>query len=55
MGSVLIVSLALLPPLLVAAWTWRQVHKAKQDLGNLRNFEGMHLEEPAPQSRLRRR
>ena len=45
MRSVLVLSLALLPPLLAAVWTWLQVRRADQDLGSLRHFEGMHFEE----------
>jgi hypothetical protein len=45
MRSVLIVSLALLPPLLAAVWTWVQLQKAEKELGALANFEGMHLED----------
>lgn len=45
MRSVLVLSLALLPPLLAAAWTWLQMRRTEEDLGSLRHFEGMHFED----------
>jgi hypothetical protein len=44
MRSAIVLTLALLPPLIAAAWTWMQMRKAEQDLESLANFEGMHLE-----------
>lgn len=44
MRKIWIVSLTLLPPLLLAGWTWRQLRKAETQLGALDNFKGMHLE-----------
>jgi hypothetical protein len=45
MRSILVVFLALLPPMLAAAWTWFQLQKAERDLDALANFEGMHFED----------
>ncbi|HEV7915651.1 MAG TPA: hypothetical protein VGP22_17940 [Albitalea sp.] len=45
MRSLLIVCLAVLPPLMAALWTWLQLHKTERQLGTLGNFEGMHLED----------
>lgn len=43
MRSALVLSLALLPPLMVAVWTWFQVRKAEQELDALDDFEGIHF------------
>jgi hypothetical protein len=43
MRSVLILSLALMPPLIAAAWTWWQMRRAEQEIGAIANFEGMHF------------
>jgi hypothetical protein len=45
MRSALVLSLALLPPLIVAAWTWVQLQRAEEEIGPIGNFEGIHLEE----------
>ncbi|HEY0855414.1 MAG TPA: hypothetical protein VGE16_00050 [Albitalea sp.] len=43
MRSALVLSLALLPPLMAVVWTWVQVRKAEQELGTLGDFEGIHF------------
>ncbi|CAG0954583.1 hypothetical protein GEOBC_00385 [Geobacteraceae bacterium] len=43
MRSVLVLSLALLPPLMVAVWTWVQLREAEKELGALNDFEGIHF------------
>jgi hypothetical protein len=45
MRSALVLSLALLPPLIAAAWTWIQLQRAEKEIGPIGNFEGMHFEE----------
>jgi len=45
MRSVLVLSLALLPPLIAAGWTWIQMQRAERKIGSIGNFEGMHFEE----------
>jgi hypothetical protein len=45
MRSVLVVSLALLPPLIASVFTWFQLRRAEQDLDALGNFEGIHFED----------
>lgn len=44
MRSALVLSLALLPPLIAALWTWAQIRKAEREIGSLSAFEGMHFE-----------
>jgi hypothetical protein len=44
MRSALVLSLALLPPLVAALWIWAQMRKAERELGSLSDFEGMHFE-----------
>ncbi|HJV60182.1 MAG TPA: hypothetical protein VJ743_04505 [Albitalea sp.] len=44
MRSVLILFLALGPPLIAAAWTWFQMRRATREIDSLGNFEGMHFE-----------
>ncbi|MBW8829590.1 MAG: hypothetical protein JF606_09200 [Burkholderiales bacterium] len=45
MRSGLFLSLALVPPMIVAAWTWILIRKAEKNLGHMTNFEGMHFED----------
>jgi hypothetical protein len=45
MRSALVLSLALLAPLIAVAWTWIQLQRAEDEIGPIGNFEGMHFEE----------
>lgn len=46
MRSMLFLSLALVPPLIAAAWTLLQLRGAEREIsGSMTGFEGMHLEE----------
>jgi len=45
MRTAVILSLALLPPFIAAAWTWLQMQRAEREIGSIGNFEGMHFEE----------
>jgi hypothetical protein len=45
MRSILVLSLALVPPLMAAAWTLFQMRQAERDLNGMGNFKGLHLEE----------
>lgn len=44
MRSALVLSLALVPPLVAVVWTWVQIRKADKQLGSVANFEAMHFE-----------
>ena len=44
MRTALVLSLAVVPPLVAAAWTWFQMRKADKELGSATHFEGMHFE-----------
>ena len=45
MRSALILSLAVVPALIAAAWTLLQMRRAERDLDGLTGFEGMHFED----------
>jgi hypothetical protein len=46
MRSVLVLSLALVPPLIAAAWTLLQLRRAERAItSGMTGFEGMHLED----------
>lgn len=44
MRIALVLSLAIVPPLVAAAWTWLQMRKADKELGSATHFEAMHFE-----------
>lgn len=46
MRSVLVLFLALVPPLIAIAWTLLQLRRAEMEISSgMTGFEGMHLEE----------
>jgi len=45
MRSALVLLIALMPPLIAAAWTLLQLRRAEKELSGMANFDGMHLED----------
>ena len=45
MRSILVLTLALVPPLMAAAWTLFQMRQAERELDGVGNFKGLHLED----------